>query len=75
MTYSNAPACRPQVGGFYNLRAGLRAFIFDSYELYGIRYFRGNILDQVPVVIFWYPNGCYAPGGAHHELDLIGLTE
>lgn len=75
MQYLTGAPIRPQAGCFYELRAGLRAFVFDTYDLYGIRYARGFILDHVPVTIFWYPNGYYSPGGQAHELDVMKLSE
>lgn len=75
MQYLTGKSIRPQVGGFYLLRAGLRCFIYDSYDLYGVTFFRGHILDQVPVVVFWYAHGGYAPGGVAHELDIMKLSD
>lgn len=75
MIYRTGKPIRPQVGGFYELRAGLRCFIFDSYKLYGVTFFRGYLLDSVPVVVFWYSHGGYAPGGDANELDTMKLSE
>lgn len=76
MTYLIGKAIRPKVGGFYNLRAGLVAFIFDQTELYGLTYWRGYLMDSPPVVILWYSTGSYSPvPGASHELDIMNLTE
>lgn len=74
MTFLPGPAMRPQVGGFYNLRAGLQCYVEAAVDLYGLTYWRGYILPPSFGVVLWYPGGCYSPTGQHHELDIMAET-
>lgn len=71
MTYLNGPSIPPQLGGFYDLRAGLQCFIEAEVDIYGDKYFRGWLLPPASGVILWYAGGYYAPGRNKHELDIM----
>jgi len=76
MTYdSRSPAKVPAVGGFYDLRAGLRCFVNGHTEFYGVKFWKGVLLPPGAGTVLWYANGQYSPvRGNHHELDIIRET-
>jgi hypothetical protein len=75
MTFLSGPPIRPQVGGFYNLRAGLTCFIDGVTDLYGEKFYRGVILPPSVGRVLWYNTGSYSPvPGARHELDIMEET-
>lgn len=71
LTYLTGPSIRPQLGGFYNLRAGLQCFIVADLDFYGQRCFRGQLLEPSAGTVLWYEGGNYAPDRHPHELDIM----
>lgn len=76
MTYdSKSPAMVPVLGGFYDLRAGLRTFVYEQRSIHGVRFWKGVLLAPGSGDVLWYFNGQYSPvKGNHHELDIVAET-
>jgi hypothetical protein len=78
MTYhSGKPSRRPEVGGYYELRAGLSALITEKGVICGVVIWRGMIFadGQEPNETFWWTEGHYCTDrGMQHELDIIHET-
>jgi hypothetical protein len=73
--YFHGVATRPELGGCYVLRAGLRAFITEQIYIHGLLFWKGLVLDPEPWVNVWYGNGFYSPvPGASNELDIMHET-
>lgn len=78
MTYhSGKPSLRPEVGGYYELRAGLTALVHEMGFICGVVIWRGVVFDNgVPESeTFWWTEGNYCTDrGMQHELDIIHET-
>ncbi len=76
MSYDyKSPAMVPAVGGFYDLRAGLKCFVNGQVSFHGVKFWTGITLEPAPGKVLWYVNGQYSPvKGHHHELDIVAET-
>ena len=72
MTYHEGLSITPKIGGFYNLRAGLQAFVNGSHAFCDSFLFKGILMGEGSGNILWYPDGRYSSMlGYKHELDIV----
>lgn len=73
MTYDAVSNCiRPTLGGFYQLRAGLTAFVSQESFVHGVRFFKGELLPPGSGTVCWWSAGHYCTDRRYkHELDIV----
>lgn len=65
------PIVAPEIGGSYNLRAGLTADIYMGFAIYGLPFVKG-VVRETHEIIVWYGSGAYSPvPRVVHELDIV----
>lgn len=72
MTFHPGPSICPQVGGIYQLRAGLTACVTHYAIIQGHVFWKGIFLEGAGGECMWFARGHYSVDiRYYHELDIM----